>query len=141
MARRLSSHGGARPGDAHAALYHARRRRRAAQDFKDFEGDIASPFDLGTVAATTPLPNPYVMPANSRLAISFSTGITQGQLTVDIGAKTVETTALSADEIYRLEVGEEAEEIIPTAAIAGTVTLYVLDEWQRPSAIATGTFT
>lgn len=137
----LVSPRGSRPGRAQAELFHARERRRAAQRQRAFDADAATPFDMGTVAAGNPLPTPYPMRAASRLAVSFSAPLTAGQLTVSIGARTLGTPALTADEIRRLEFGERNEDVVPQSAIAGTVTLYVLDEWARPRAVATGTFT
>lgn len=122
--------------------FHARERRRAAVDLDGFAADIASPFDLGTVGAGSPLPNPYVIPANSRLAISFSVGLTATELTLatEVG-RTLGTPALATDEIHKLQHLERARTLVPDAAIAGTISLYVLDEWSRETLVATGIFT
>lgn len=123
-----------------AVLYKARERRRAAADFKKFGPDIASPFDLGAAAPAAPLPNAYPVPANARLAVSFSVPVAAGQLTINYGDRALGTTALAADQVRLLDWVERAVEVTIQSAIAGTVTLYVLDEWNRPSAIAQGTF-
>ncbi len=122
--------------------FHARERRRAAADQDEFAADIASPFDLGTVGAGSPLPNPYVMPANARLAMSFSVDLTATELTLvtEVG-RTLGTPALLADEIYKLQHLERARTLVPDADIAGTISLFVLDEWSRETLIATGVFT
>lgn len=124
-----------------SVLFLARKRRRALQNEHFYRADIASPFDLGTIGAGNPLPNAYVVPAGARLAVSFSVGVTAVQLTVDIGANTIGTRALLADEIQRLVHAELNEDVVPTCGIAGTVTLYRLSEWQLPIAIASGVFT
>ena len=126
----------------HAALHHARERRQHAQDRTIFDGDVTSAFDMGTVTATNPLPNPYVMKGNARIGVSFSVNITAGQLTLATeGARTLETPALDADVVYRLDYLERARTLTPTCAIAGTVSLHVFDEWMLPSVVATGVFT
>jgi len=81
------------------------------------------------------------MPANARIAVSFSTGISAGDLTLAAGLATFGTPDLAADQVYRLSYVERAESVVPTCAVAGTVTLYVLNEWMLSDAIATGVFT
>lgn len=124
-----------------AALYHNRERNRSLRRGKKFTSLISSPFDLGTVAAGSPSPNPLVLPAASFVGISFSSGVTASELTVAVGLRTIGTKALAADEIFRLGFFERAFSLVPTSDIAGTVTLYRFDQWFRASAIATGVFT
>lgn len=124
-----------------AALYHARERRSSAQDVQSFDADVTSPFDMGTVAATGDLPTPYPSRKDAQLGISFSVPIAVGQLTVDLAdGRTMGTPALAADQVHRLGNIRRALELTPSCAIAGTVTIYVFDEWFRPDAIATGVF-
>lgn len=121
-----------------AALYYSRERRRDAAKIQ--RATLA--FDLGTAAAANPLPEPYTLAASGEFAVSFSAPVTAGQLTVatEVG-RTLGTPALAADQIYPLGFFERARTLIPESAIAGDVTLYILDNWRRPIAVATGTFT
>jgi len=121
-------------------IFNARKRQLAAQNFTSYKDDIASPVDLGSVAAGNDL-SAYTTPAGSRLAVSFSNPITAGQLTVAIGANTLGIPDLAADEVRRLDWAENTEQVVINSAIAGTVTLYVLNQWQEPFQIATGVFT
>lgn len=118
-----------------------KKRRKIAQNMTSFQGDITSPFDLGSIAATNPLPNPYVNKAGLRLGISCSVNLTSGQLTLESGSRTITVPALDADVIHRLEVFPVGRQIIPTCAIAGDIKLYVLNQWLLPFEIANGTFT
>lgn len=128
--------------EGQAALFHARERRRSAQDVQTFDPDVASPFNMGSVLATNPLGTPYPIPKDAQLGVSFSVPVSAGQLTVATnGGRTIGTPALAADQIHRLGKLNRALLLTPTSAIAGTVTLHVFDEWYRPSAIATGIFT
>lgn len=138
---RLSVSPGPRIDRRQAILLNARRRRRAAENLDKFEGDVAAPFSMGTVAAPNPLPAPYPMRANARIAVSFSAVVAAGQLTLAVGSAVLKTPVLAANEIYRLEVAARDQDITPTSAIAGTVKIHVLDEWSRSSVVATGIFT
>lgn len=125
-------------------LYRHRRRRRVAQDLTAYAALIETPHDLGSAAAGSDLPNPLSLPANARLAFSASEALDDGDITVTIGGRNLVLPALSADEIFRLSYGERAESVVAGSDIdapACDVTLYVLDEWQREAAIATGSVT
>jgi len=125
-----------------AALFHARERRSSAQDHQSFDTDIASPANMGTVAATNPLTTAYDVPKDAQLGVSFSVGVSAGQLTVATNdSRTIGTPALAANQVHRLGNIRRALELTPTCAIAGTVTIHVFDDWFRPTAIATGVFT
>jgi hypothetical protein len=117
------------PTARQAYIQRAHKRRVAAANFQKFAADIASPF----VATVTP----YTMPASGRIGVSFSALTTAGQISVSIGAREMNTPALAANQIYRLDVIDRAKEIVLDCAIAGTVTLYVFNEWMQPFAIAT----
>lgn len=127
-----------------AALYYNRKRRRAQQDRTLYQPLVDAPFDLGTAAAGGALPNTLDLPARSRLAIAASEDIAAADLTVAIGARSYPVGALDADALFRLPFAE-ADEVVEVTSDAGCpacdVTLYVLDEWTRPSAIATGSVT
>ena len=121
-----------------AALFHMRERRRAAANVQR----TTTGFDLGTAAALSELPNPYVVAANAEYAVSFSAAVTADELTVATEtARTLGTPALDPDQIRRIGYFERGRTLTPTAGIAGTVTLYVLDDWSRPIPVATGVFT
>lgn len=114
-------------------LHHLRKRY--------FSGYISSPFDLGSVAATGVLPNPFLMKAAGNIGISFSAGITAGQLTISRGSRTIKTPNLVANQIHRLGFFETKFSLTPSCAIAGTVTIHYLDHYFKSSPVATGTFT
>lgn len=125
-----------------AALYHARKRREAAARFGRFASLIATPETLTTAAAGNPLGSALTMPAASMISVSFSADLTAGQLTVDTNtSRTIGVPDLAADEIRLLGWFEKGVELTPDCAIAGTVTLYVLNEWTKPFSVATGVFT
>ncbi len=117
------------------------RRRRYAQDATALTGLRTSPATLtGAVAPGTS--SALSLPANTRVGISFSIGITAGQLTVDTEtSRNLGTPALVADEIYRLDWLERGVDVTITSAVAGTATLYAFDEWMRSYPIATVVFT
>lgn len=117
------------------------RRREAARKSR-FSSLIASPFDMGTVGATNPSPNALVLPSAGVIGISFSTGVTAGQVTIETGSgRSLGTPDLAADVIHRLGFFEPGVALTVTGAIAGTATLHYLDDWRRSAAIATGVFT
>lgn len=118
---------------------HARDRRKRAQNFKKFP---SSPFDLGSAAAGADLPNPFAMPAQGRLGVSVDAVTTVGQITATNGAgRAVSIAGGPAGTIFRLDHFERGQEVTVSSAVAGTVSLYVFDEWSRPKVIATGTAT
>lgn len=110
----------------------AHRRRAMAQDQSKFDADAASPFDASA--------DPYVMPARSRLAFSTSVDAAAGDATVSINGKDYLCPALAADQLHRIDVAERNAQVVLTGTLVGTVTLYTLDQWSRPRAIATATF-
>lgn len=126
-----------------AALYWSRKRRKVAARVQAFSTLIASPSVLtGGVAPATS--STLAMPANALLAVSYSVGITSGQLVVNVNTgKTMGVPDLAADEIRELGYVEAGQlvDIELTAAVAGTATLYVLNDWRIPSSIATVVFT
>lgn len=139
---RLATLRGPQGNVAAGHLYRFRRRRRSAQDVRLFASLIASPFDLGTAAAGNPLPNALTLPANGFLGISEDAAPSAGDLSVDIGARSVGIAGGLADQIFRLGYAERAESVsvdLGGSAPSGTVALYVFDEWFRPFVIATGT--
>ena len=126
-----------------AALYWARKRRKTAARVRAFAALIASPQALtGTIAPG--ISGALAMPANGLLAVSYSVPTTSGQVVVNTnGGKTFGTPDLAADEIRQVGYVESGQlvDIQITAAVPGTATLYILDDWRIPSAIATATFT
>ena len=121
-----------------AALFYNRERRRDAAKVQH----ATLQFDLGTVGAGGDLPESYTLAAAGDFAISFDAPVAAGEVTVatEVG-RTLGTPALAADQIHRLGYFERARTLTVTSAIAGTATLYVLDNWRRPIVVATGVFT
>lgn len=125
-----------------AALYHNRERRRSLSRERSFSAQVASPFALGSVGTGGDSPNPLVLLDSINIGVSFSAPVTAGQLTIDTNrGKTLGTPALAADEIHRLGFFEKNVTLTPSCAVAGTVTIHILDDRRIPSAVATGTFT
>lgn len=125
-----------------AALYHNRERRRALSRERSFSAQVASPFALGSVAAGGDSPNPLVLLDSINIGVSFSAPVNAGQLTIDTNrGKTLGTPALVADQIHRLGFFEKNVALTPSCAVAGTVTIHILDDRRIPSAVATGVFT
>lgn len=122
-------------------LLAAIKRNKEARSHNFFDTDIASSFDLGSVAAASPSPNPYVISGRMRIGISFSVSTTEGQLTLDSNGREYTAPSLEADETHRLDIFPIGREIIPTCAIAGTVRIFVFDQWMNSQEIANGIFT
>lgn len=125
-------------------LFQRRKRNKVARDLKAFAALIASPFDLGSAAADNPLPNTFNLPGTARLGVSIDAITVQGDIVVDIGGRELNISGGVADKLFKLDVGIRAREVtvIRSATCpAGDLSLYVLDEWQRPYLIASGVFT
>lgn len=114
-------------------VHHMFHRRKAAADFSHFAADIASPFDLGNG-----LGNAYPVPANSRFAVSIDQPTNEGDIGYDVNTQSVRGPGGAADEIQLLVWEEEGSTLSVQSNVPGNVTLYVLDEWNRPFAVATG---
>lgn len=132
------------PASRAATVQHRRRAdQRLRADVSQFAGLIASPSNLGSVAAASSS-NPLQLPANASLGLSFSVAVAAGDLSLDIGPnKVVNVPALVADRVFRRGYGEESQAIVVNrhGAPAGTATVYILDGIGRALAIATATFT
>lgn len=129
--------------DRKAALAKIQRDRRVESARKtQFGSLIATPFDMGTVAATNPLTDDLVLPEAANIGISFDDAVTAGDLIITTSTgRTLGTPDLSADELWRIGFFERSVEILVESGIAGTVTLHYLDDRRVPFAIATGVFT
>lgn len=121
------------------ALINAGKRRRVAKDITSYKQLAASPTDLGTAAAGASL-TALPLPANARLALSVDTATTTGDITVTIGDHTINIRGGDAGALQPLGFHERGQEVVVNNVSAtGALTLYVLDDWSRPTAIATGT--
>lgn len=126
------------------ALSLSRQKRRRAEALKSrFAALIATPQTLaGGVAPAASAA--LALPANARLAASSDVPVAAGVVVVNVaGGRVLGTPALAAGQIYEVGYVEAGKTVTleKTAAGAGTITLYFLDEWKRPSAIASSTFT
>lgn len=123
-------------------LYHAKRRRREAQDLHGYSALIANPADLGTALPGQSL-DPLSLPANGRFSLSYSAALTLGDLSV-LYSQTggdLAVPAAGADERQYLGWLEKDGQItvqVGLSTLPGTVTLYVVSEWFQPFVIATG---
>lgn len=111
-----------------AFLERARKRMKSARDNKRFDRYVATPHNLGGGA--------FTMPANGRLAISCSSSVEAGQLRLTVAGRVYRTPALSANQIWKLDVGNAKAVVTAACDVAGTIKVYVLDQWSRPRYIA-----
>lgn len=125
------------------ALSLSRQKRRRAETLKSrYAALIASPQTLagGAAPATSAA---LALPANARLAVSSDAPVAAGDVVVNVaGGRVLGTPSLAAGELHEigfLELGREVT-LEKTVAGAATITLYFLDEWKRPSAIASSVF-
>lgn len=124
----------------------ALRRRRAAQDKSAFRLVVADPVDLGVAADGGSL-DAFPQLANARLGISFSATMLQAQANITIHGSKTRTlklpASLAADVVFDLQNIERGFSVVINNVTAPPcdVTLYVLDEWTRPTEIAFGEFT
>jgi len=125
-----------------ANLFFNRKRRLGRKVLSRYSALIASPFDLGTVAATGTLPNPFVVPESTRFAISLSAGVTAGQLRILTSrGRTIATPTLVANRIFKTEFMEIGVDLEIASDVAGTVSLYIVDGFGTTSVVASGVFT
>ena len=132
-----------RPGGAPwgAALHNIRQRQRKARDNAKFEPLVESPADLGSAADGGSL-SAFELRANARLGISLDVATDDEDITVSVGSDVYGWTARGAGEVLDLPWSEEGRELVVnrTGAPAGTVNVWLLDQWRRPTLIASGTF-
>lgn len=115
-----------------AALYHARSRRRTADRVSKYAALIATPHDIGASAVT--------LPAAGEIAVAADVSVTAGDISIATNtSRTLETPDLDADQLHRLGHFEKGVTLDVTFT-GGDVTLYILDDWKKATAFATGTF-
>lgn len=126
------------------ALALSRQKRRRGETLKSkFATLIGTPQTLAgglAPAASAAL----ALPANARLAVSSDVPVAAGVVVVNVaGGRVLGTPALAANQIYEVGYIEAGKQVTleKTVAGAGTITLHFLDDWKRPSSIATSTFT
>ena len=120
----------------------ASKRRKAAQDLSKYKSLIASPTSLGSAAAGASL-TAFKLLANSEYAVSINAVTVAQDISLNYGTRSIKTSGGAADKLFKIGRLERGRNITITRAAscpAGTLKLYVLDEWERPRLIATGTF-
>tara|TARA_R110000772_G_scaffold30806_10_gene76514 strand:+ start:3304 stop:3699 length:396 start_codon:yes stop_codon:yes gene_type:complete len=119
------------------------KRRKAAAAKSLFQALIDAPEALtGGVAPTTG--TALALPASAPLAVSYSAAIAAGVLVLNTaGGRVLGTPALGIDELHRVGYLDRGLEVHfeTLSASPGTATLWFLDSWRRPFAIATTVFT
>jgi hypothetical protein len=105
------------------------RRQHERVDRKRFDALVAMPHDLET--------GDLDMPANGRLAVSHSVGVTEGQLSLTVNGEDHFTPDLTADEVWRLDYVERARAVNVETLVPGEVTVYLVDPFGRHLPIAT----
>ena len=119
------------------------RRRIDRARITEYDSLVASPADLGNVAALG-TSSALTLPAGARLALSCSVGLSAEDVTVNVGGRESFTHPdLAADEVHRGYTGGRQMDVTVTrnAGPAGTLTLYILDPYNRKLAVATATLT
>ncbi len=109
------------------ALYSAWKRRKVAQDVKAYRFLAATPGDA-TVGIT--------LPANALIGVSSDTATNQGDIVVSFSADQITIPGGPAGKVFELIYGERGE-LVKVVSSTGNATLHVLDQWHRPTAIAT----
>jgi len=127
-----------------SAQYNARRRRRIAQNVSAYAEFVATPEDLGNVAANADSATAITLPADGRLAVALDDVTDPADISLKDGVGETFGNGGVADYVQRLSVFPRGREVVvhrATGCPAGTCSIYLLDEWQRPLLIATATFT
>jgi len=127
-----------------SAQFYARRRRRIAQDISAYSGLVATPTNLGAVAANADSGVSVTLPANARLAIALDDVTVASDLSIKDGVNQVFGAGGAADFVQKLDTTQRGREVVVHRSLtcpSGTCSLYVLDAWSRPLLIATATFT
>lgn len=123
---------------------HYHQRKRAARDLSQYDALRASPAGLGSAAAGASL-SALALPANSDIGVSLDATTSSGDIVVATSTgRSLGIGGGASGQVFRLGWLEEGVELTVQrggSAPAGTLTLYVLDEWHRAFPIATGTFT
>ena len=124
--------------------YYMRKRNREQRLVNAFSSLIASPFDLGSALAGNALPNSFALPMHGRIGVSLDVASVTGDITIDIGSRTLGIAGGAANKVFNIGFFLRANTVTVNrgaSAPAGNVSVYVFDEWMRPSVIATGVFT
>ena len=120
-----------------------KRRRIEASRASRFSSLISSP-DILTGGVAPAVSSPLSLPAAGYLAISYSVGVTLGDLQLNTSTgKVLGTPNLDADELHRIGWFERnvAVDLEITGVIAGVASLYYLNDWRQEFLIGTATFT
>lgn len=104
------------------------RRMSSLRNFSRFRALIETPGSLA---------DGLVMPANSRLGVSTTEDTDPGALLVAVNNAEVAVGGGPAGMVFRLPYVEKDKLVTVAPSAPGVVSLYVLDEWNRPYLIAT----
>lgn len=131
--------------------YYRRLRRRTKQDESDFDiaGLFDTPHDFGSQAAGVGSPNNLLLPANARIAISHSVGLSPEDVSMtdvgppELGHDNAETTnANGIQEIRNWYEKNTTLHIFRRAGSpAGTLSVYFLGPHNTRTLIGTATWT
>ncbi len=142
MARLLSRRHGVRGALSQASQFHARERRRAADEFSRYREVIETPFFLGTISTGLALPGDVAVQGSLNIGVAFSVAVAAGAVTFDYRGRTLTIPALAADQIHDAGYFERNSSLTNIiSSTIGSVLFYALDEWRRPFLIAGGDFT
>lgn len=125
------------------ALYRSQlNRRKAAQALKAYSALISSPSNLGSVAADASL-NDLVLPASARLAVSLDKNTSAGDITVTVNGRAIGVKGGASGTRFLLGFQEKGRKLSikrGASALAGALSVYVIDDWGHAKKIAGGTF-
>lgn len=117
------------PTAREAYLARARARRQHAELMTRYDGLVADPQDLAI--------DDVVLPANGRLAISSNLPVAAGELRLIVGGEELVAPALAGGQIWRFDWAHKAQSVnVECDVEPATISVYVLDEWQRHRTIA-----
>ena len=126
------------------SIYRSKERRGRAQEVSAFKALVATPASLGSCGVGASL-TAFRLPANATLGISLNAITTNAHIsTTCSNGKTLASQGGASGLFQKLGWYERSRTITInrlSGCPAGTLTLYVLDEWNRRKVIATGVFT
>lgn len=115
------------------------KRRRRAEMLKEWAGLIATPEELAGISAPD-TSDAFSAPGQGRLGVSHSEGFDQGDVMLIVDGVEYAFVEAAENTVRRGPWAEETESIaVKVGALcpAGTVSVFVFDEWTRPFEVAT----
>ena len=126
------------------AIYRNIKRRECAKEVSNYRLVIATPTSLGSCIAGASL-TAYRLPQNAVVGISLNAVTTSSHISASIsGGRTLRTSGGASAVLQKLGYLERSRTLTINRLAgcpSGTLSVWILDEWNRKKLIATGTFT